>query len=112
MIAIKALIQPVYVQNIVITANYTSTNAITIIDKCTLTNIDSTANILVSLYLVPYCETAGTAHRILYRTILPYEAYLCPEIVGHVLNVGDMLSTLGTSADKIILRMSGRVLTL
>lgn len=39
------------------------------------------------------------------------EAYTFPEIVGHVLGPGDMLSTLASAAASITIRASGREVT-
>ena len=42
------------------------------------------------------------------KTLQPGEAYTFPEVVGHVLNPGDFISTLASTASAISIRVSGR----
>ena len=91
------------------TALYTAgTGTRTIIDKCTAYNIDSgTQN--VTFNLVPNGGSAGPAQqRQAGDTLAAGETYPFPEIVGHVLEAGGVLSGIAATANKIIVRVSGR----
>jgi hypothetical protein len=93
------------------TTQYTSTNARTIIDKFTITNTD-TVNRTVSINLVTSGGVAGAANLIVdTKTIVPDETYLCPELIGQVLNPGDFISTIASSAAVLTARCSGRIVT-
>lgn len=87
---------------------YTAVNVRTIIDKMTLCNTTSNA-ISVTIDLVKSGGTAGNVERIISaRSISPGETYLCPEAVGHILNTGDSIQGLASSATSITIRASGR----
>lgn len=93
------------------TTQYTATSKRTIIDKFTVTNTSAAAAVL-SINLVPATGTADASNTILdSKTIVPGETYLCPEIVGHMLNPGDFLSTLSDTATALVIAASGREIT-
>jgi len=82
-----------------------------IIDKCTATNTTGAAATL-SINLVPAAGAAGAANLVLSaKSLAAGETYTCPEVVGHVLNAADFVSTLSGTANAISLRMSGRAVT-
>jgi hypothetical protein len=82
----------------------------TIIDKMTGTNTTGAAA-TITLKIVPSGGAAGAANIIVSaKTLAAGEAYTFPEMVGHVLNPGDFLSTL-TSAVAVTFRVSGREVT-
>ena len=84
---------------------YTSTNVTTLIDKCTLCNTTGGA-VTVTLYLVPSGGAVSAPYTIISgRSIAAGETYLCPDVVGHILESGD---TLRGSGLDVTLRASGR----
>lgn len=91
------------------TTQYTAPAATrTIIDKFTGTNTTGTAATL-TVKLIQTGGAAGAANTIVStKSLAPGECYTFPEIVGHVLNPGDFLSTLAGTAAAITLRASGR----
>lgn len=80
----------------------------TILDKFTGTNTTGAVAAL-TVKLVQNGGAAGAANTIVSaKTLQPGECYTFPELVGHVLNPGDFLSTLATVAAAITIRASGR----
>lgn len=89
------------------TLYYTSTNVVTIVDKFTATNTTGGA-----VTLTVYIGTASAAHTIISaRSINAGETYICPEMVGQVLNAGDTIYAVASAATSITLRASGRQVT-
>lgn len=90
------------------TTQYTSTLAQTAIDKFTGTNVTGVAA-TIEVHLVAPAGTASTGNTITFtKTIQPGKTYLFPEIVGHTLEVGGIVSTLAGTANAIVIRASGR----
>jgi hypothetical protein len=90
------------------TSQYTATNVRAIIDKATITNT-SANNVTVSVNLVTVSGSAGNSNLIIdNRTIVPDETYLCPELVGQVLEAGGFISTIAGAATSLTMRVSGR----
>lgn len=84
---------------------YTAVNVRTIIDKMTLCNTTANA-VAVTIDTVKSGGTSGAVERVISsRSIAPGETYLCPEVVGHILNTGDSIQGLGA---LITIRASGR----
>ena len=103
----KVLIPPKQLENAQ-TAQYTATNVRAIIDKATITNT-SAANVTVSVNLVTVSGSASSANLMIStRTIVPGETYLCPELVGQVLEAGGFISTIAGAATSLTFRVSGR----
>lgn len=93
------------------TTQYTSTNAKTIIDKFTATN-QTAAPVTLSINVVTLAGTAGAANLVVKtKSIAEGETYLCPEIVGQILGIGDFISTIAGAASAITIRASGREIT-
>lgn len=92
------------------TTQYTSTSATTIIDKYTVRNYSGVAA-TISINLVKTGTAASSTNLIISRNIQVGETYTCPELVGHVLEPGDFISTLASAAASIAMRASGRVIT-
>lgn len=93
------------------TTQYPSTNVRTIIDKFTATNYSAGAQTL-SINLVTLADTAGNQNLIVKtKTLAAGETYTFPEIVGHILGVGDFISTIASAATSINIRASGRTIT-
>jgi len=87
---------------------YTATNIKTIIDKMTLTNTTAGA-VTATIDLVDSGGSAGASERMISaRSIAAGETYICPEVVGHVLNAGDTIQGLASANTSITIRASGR----
>lgn len=90
------------------TTQYTATGVRAIIDKATVTNTDTVARSF-SVNLVQSGGSATAANLVIDTKFLqPDETYLCPELVGHVLNIGGFISTIASAATTLTLRISGR----
>jgi hypothetical protein len=93
------------------TTQYTATGCRTYIDKFTVTNT-SAANVAFSVNLVVSGGSAGVSNLVLdEKNIVPGETYLCPELVGQVLEPGGFISTLAGAATSLTIRASGREIT-
>jgi hypothetical protein len=82
----------------------------TIVDKFTATNTGLVAATL-TVHLVPAGSSAGAGNKVVEVLIEPGKAYLCAELVGHILELGDLISTLVDVASTISIRASGREVT-
>lgn len=89
------------------TTQYTSTDVQTIIDKFTVNNTTG-GNVTFAVNLVAAAGAAGAANLILSKTILAGQCYTCPELIGHVLEAGDFISTIAGAAASLTIRASGR----
>jgi hypothetical protein len=106
-VTLKVLVPPKQLENTQ-TSQYTATNVRAIIDKATITNT-SANNVTVSVNLVTVSGSAGASNLIIdTRTIVPDETYLCPELVGQVLEAGSFISTIAGTASTLTMRVSGR----
>lgn len=93
------------------TTQYTATNCRTVIDKFTVTNI-SAANAVISVNLVPNAGAAGNDNLVLKtRTVAPNESYLCPELIGQLLEAGGFISTLAGTASALVISATGTEIT-
>jgi hypothetical protein len=82
-----------------------------IIDKFTATNY-SAAAATISVNLLNPSGTAGNDNLIVKtKTLQASETYTFPELVGQVLAVGGIISTIAGSASAINIRVSGREVT-
>jgi hypothetical protein len=103
----RVLVPPKQLENAQ-TAQYTATNVRAIIDKATVTNT-SASNVTLSVNLVTVSGSASASNLIIdARTIVPDETYLCPELVGQVLEAGGFISTIAGAATSLTMRVSGR----
>ena len=106
-VTLKVLVPPKQLENTQ-TSQYTATNVRAIIDKATVTNT-SASNVTLSVNLVTVSGSAGASNLIIdTRTIVPDETYLCPELVGQVLEAGGFISTIAGTASALTMRVSGR----
>ena len=79
-----------------------------VIDKFSVCNT-TTGHVVFSINLVNSGGSASAANRFLsLKAIAPDEDYSCPEIIGHVLEPGDFISTLASAATSLTIRSSGR----
>lgn len=93
------------------TTQYTASNAQALIDKFTAVNYSGNTATL-TVYLVATGGTPGDINAVLRaKSLLPGETYQCPELVGHVLNPGNFISTLASTPGSIAIRASGREVT-
>lgn len=104
----KALFQPLQAANVETSQYVTPTGTRTIVDKFTGTNTTALPATL-TVKLIAFGGAAGAANTIVSaKTLAAGESYTFPEIVGHVLNPGDFISTLAGTAAAITIRASGR----
>lgn len=107
----KSLFTPLAISNADVT-QYTAPAATrTILDKSTATNTSGSAATL-TVNLVASGGAVGAGNTIISaKSIAAGECYTCPELVGHVLNAGDFLSTKAGTNAVITFRASGREVT-
>lgn len=87
---------------------YTATGVTTYIDKFTATNYSGSAATL-SVNLITALDTSGNQNLIVKTVSIAAGAtYTFPELVGHILNPGDLISTIAGTASAINIRASGR----
>lgn len=91
------------------TTQYTApANTRTIIDKFTATNTSGAAATL-TVRIVPSGGSASASNTIISaRSVAPGTTELCADMVTHILNPGDFISTLASAASSITIRASGR----
>jgi uncharacterized membrane protein len=90
------------------TSQYAAVNVRAVIDKFTVTNT-SGSNQTISVNLVNFGGTASANNLVIAaRAVAPGETYLCPELIGHVLEAGQFISTLASAAGSLSIRCSGR----
>ncbi len=90
------------------TGQYLASSVKAIIDKFTVTNT-SAANVVFSCNLIPIAESASASNLVLdSKVIAPDETYLCPELIGQVLEDGGIISTLCDTASALTISASGR----
>ncbi len=86
---------------------WTSTNIKSRIDKCTLANITAGA-ITCDVHRVPSGGTADTSNKLIDgRSLAAHETYLCPEIVGRVLEAGDTLQAKASAISSVNIMAEG-----
>lgn len=79
----------------------------TILDKVTAYNSDSGA-VTVAINIVPNGGSVAATNKVVSKAIAAGDTYTFPEVVGHVLEAGGVLSGISSVADKIVIRVSGR----
>lgn len=94
------------------TTQYTAPSGTrTIIDKFTGTNSTAGA-VTLGINIVTSGGAAGASNLIVDdKSLAAGETYTFPEVVGHVLNPGDFISTIASAATSITIRASGREVT-
>jgi len=106
----KPLVSAQYAPNAETTFYTAGSGTRTIIDKCTAYNSDA-ASQSMTFKLVPSGGAAGASNVIVAKTLTAGETYTFPEVVGHVLEAGGLISGLAGVANKIVVRISGREVT-
>ncbi|ENV30863.1 hypothetical protein [Acinetobacter baumannii] len=92
------------------TVQYTA-SAPTMIDKFTVTNTTASP-VTFSCNLVSSGGSADSSNLVIKdKQIAVGETYVCPELVGHTLDVGSFISTIASIASAISIRASGKEIT-
>lgn len=79
----------------------------TVLKKATLTNNNTTPE-TVTIYLVETGGTAGVTNIILKdKAIGPGETYEVYEMEGHIMNAGDFVRALASTASQVTFHLSG-----
>ncbi|WP_394651403.1 hypothetical protein [uncultured Acinetobacter sp.] len=92
------------------TTQYTASSVKALIDKCTVTNVSGAAATF-SINLVT-SGSAGTSNLIIKdQSVAAGQVYTCPEVVGHILEAGGLISAISNTASALVLRVSGREVT-
>jgi len=104
----KALFEPLQAQNAETSQYVTPAGTRTIIDKFTGTNTTGAAATLTVKLVASGGAAAVTNTIVSAKTLAAGETYTFPEVVGHVLNPGDFISTIASTAAAIVIRASGR----
>lgn len=93
------------------TLQYTAVNCKTIVDKFTATNTTaSPATITVNI--VPAGGSVSASNTIVSaKSVAPGETYLCPEMVGQIIDTNAMIYTLAGTASAMTIAASGREVT-
>lgn len=93
------------------TNQYVATNSKTMIDKVTVTNTTSAA-VTFSCNVVPSGGAVGDGNALIKdKSVASGETYVCPELVGHVLESDDAISMIASAASSLTIRASGREVT-
>jgi hypothetical protein len=87
---------------------YTATGVRTIIDKFTAYNSDVSAAITVTVNLVASAGSAAATNVIVSKSVAAGVTETFPEVVGHVLEPGGLISVKAGTASKVVIRSSGR----
>lgn len=92
------------------TTQYVATNCRAIIDKFTVTNTSGVAA-KISINLVKAGDGSVSANLIVWdKSLASGETYSFPELVGHTLDNGGLITTIATAAG-LTMRASGREVT-
>jgi hypothetical protein len=92
------------------TTQYTAAGVSAIIDKFTATNHSASAA-SISVHLSSGGAASNDNLIVKSKTLQASESYTFPEIVGHVLAAGGLISTIASAASAITIRASGREVT-
>lgn len=90
------------------TVQYTVSGARAVIDKATVTNTSGN-NVTLSVNLVTAAASEAASNLVIDdKVIFPGETYLCPELVGHVIDPGGYISAIAGASGALSMRVSGR----
>lgn len=93
------------------TTQYTApTGTRTILDKLTAYN-GHTTSVVVTINIVASGGSASASNIVVSKSMAAGETYTFPEVVGHVLNAADFVSTLAGTASVVNMRITGREVT-
>ena len=103
----KALPESKYAEGAQTTQYTAGVGVRTIIDK--FSGYNGTAGaVTLAVNLVPSGGSAGASNLKVLKSLAAGESYTFPEVVGHVLNSGDFISSIAGAATSIVIRISGR----
>lgn len=103
----KKLFTPAQLTTSLATYYTAPTSTKTVIKKATLTN-NNTSPETASIYLVETGGTAGATNIILKdKAIGPGETYEIYEMEGHIMNAGDFVRGIASSASQVTFHLSG-----
>lgn len=109
-VTVKTLIPQKRAENVQ-TPQYTAVNCKTIIDKFPVTNTTA-ANVTISVNIVPVGSIVGADNLVISgRSIAPGETYLCPELIGQVIEANGFISLIAGAASSLTISASGREIT-
>jgi hypothetical protein len=91
------------------TVQYTSDNCKTTIDKFTAVNTGG-ANATLTVHLVSSGGAAAGVVNAFVKTLAPGASWPFPDLIGHIMEPGDTISTLDPSG-AVAIRASGRQFT-
>lgn len=109
----KNLIQAQYADSSATIEYTTPSSTRTIIDKFTVTNTDTSSR-TISVYIVPNGQSVDDEYLIIDALDVDDSATTAgavkeiTELKGHILESGDAIHVLGSVADKLVIRSSGR----
>lgn len=84
----------------------------TILDKFTVTNVTGSTVSGIDVHIVPTGGSAGNDNKILSaKALAANECYVCPELIGHILENGEFIRAVAGTATAVTVRGSGRVVT-
>jgi hypothetical protein len=90
---------------------YTANGVKARIDKCSVVN-STGSNATFSVNIVSLAGSPSASNLVITsKAVAPNESYPCPELIGQVLEVGSMVSTIAGTATALTLRMSGVEIT-
>lgn len=93
-VILQPLWEPVQLTNAAV--NYYTAGAFTLVGKCTVSNPTAGAA-AVTIYWVPSGQSAAADNAIVTaRIVQPKESFDVWPLIGHVLNVGDMIAALAS----------------
>jgi len=103
----KTLLQGKYIENAETTQYTAPAGFRTIIDKATVNNATA-APVTLVLQIVPNGAAADAIYVVKSFTVGAGRSDLLAELVGHILNPGDSISTLAGTSSALTIRLSGR----
>jgi len=104
----KALVDPLQLTTSDVTQYTAAVSTRAIIDKMTVTNTTGAAATL-TVNLVKAAGAVSASNTIISaQSVAAGTTYVCPEVVGHILNPGDFISAKAGTATALTFRVSGR----
>jgi hypothetical protein len=101
----KCLLEAKQAENAQTTQYTTPAGTRTIVDKFSARSV---AGATFSVNIVASGGAAGASNLVVTKTLAAGEQYTFPELVGQVLNAGDVISTISSVATDTVIRISGR----
>ena len=103
----KCLVESKYAESSQTTQYTAPTSTRTILDKITAYN-GYASSVVLTINMVASGGSAGASNIAIVKSMASGETYTFPEVVGHVLNAGDFISTLAGTASAVVIRIGGR----